>query len=98
MTVIDSGSLPGLSYGHDDDPDVRKVESIPVGYEKPLLMYPLDFEDVQPDAMSPPNFRQRSSSDHLSHIIFHKAAILLSLSGSREKTDHCDILNVLSST
>lgn len=43
--VIASGSLLGLSYGHDDDIDVGEVESIPVGYEKPLLMYPLDFEE-----------------------------------------------------
>ena len=43
--VIASGSLLGLKYGQDDDREVEEVESIPVGYEKPLMMYPLDFEE-----------------------------------------------------
>lgn len=43
--VIASGSLLGLAYGRDDDREVRPVESIPVGYEKPLMMYSLDFEE-----------------------------------------------------
>lgn len=43
--VIASGSLLGLAYGQDADKDVTEVESIPVGYEKPLMMYSLDFEE-----------------------------------------------------
>ncbi|MCR5205681.1 MAG: AAA family ATPase [Lachnospiraceae bacterium] len=43
--VIASGSLLGLKYGQDDDDEVTEVESIPVGYEKPLTMYSLDFEE-----------------------------------------------------
>lgn len=43
--IIASGSLLGLSYGQDDDREVREVESIPVGYEKPVMMYSLDFEE-----------------------------------------------------
>ena len=43
--VIASGSLLGLAYGRDDDKEVEEVESIPVGYEKPMVMYPLDFEE-----------------------------------------------------
>lgn len=43
--VIASGSLLGLSYGKDDDKEVEPVESIPVGYEKPVVMYSLDFEE-----------------------------------------------------
>ncbi len=43
--IIASGSLLGLSYGRDDDADVEKVESIPVGYEIPIVMYSLDFEE-----------------------------------------------------
>lgn len=43
--VIVSGSLLGLSYGKDDDDDVEAVESIPVGYEKSIMMYSLDFEE-----------------------------------------------------
>lgn len=43
--VIASGSLLGLAYGRDDDKEVEKIESIPVGYEKPIMMYPLDFEE-----------------------------------------------------
>lgn len=43
--VISSGSLLGLSYGMDDDTEVDKIESIPVGYESSLTMYSLDFEE-----------------------------------------------------
>lgn len=43
--VIASGSLLGLSYGKDDDDEVEVVESIPVGYEKTVMMYSLDFEE-----------------------------------------------------
>jgi len=43
--VIASGSLLGLTYGKDADEEVEEVESIPVGYEKPLMMYSLDFEE-----------------------------------------------------
>ncbi len=43
--VIASGSLLGLSYGKDGDKEVEMVESIPVGYEKSVMMYSLDFEE-----------------------------------------------------
>lgn len=43
--VIASGSLLGLAYGQDDDKEVEEVESVPVGYEKPVTMYSLDFEE-----------------------------------------------------
>lgn len=43
--VIASGSLLGLAYGKDDDKEVEEVESIPVGYEKTIMMYSLDFEE-----------------------------------------------------
>lgn len=43
--VIASGSLLGLSYGKDDDDEVERVESIPVGYEIPVMMYSMDFEE-----------------------------------------------------
>lgn len=43
--VIASGSLLGLSYGRDADKEVEEVESIPVGYEMPVMMYSLDFEE-----------------------------------------------------
>lgn len=43
--IVASGSLLGLSYGRDGDSDVHKVESIPVGYEIPIMMYSLDFEE-----------------------------------------------------
>ena len=43
--IIASGSLLGLSYGKDDDREVEPIESIPVGYEKPIMMYSMDFEE-----------------------------------------------------
>lgn len=43
--VIASGSLLGLAYGRDADKEVEEVESIPVGYEIPIMMYSLDFEE-----------------------------------------------------
>ena len=43
--VIASGSLLGLAYGMDDDADDKPIESIPVGYERQVMMYPLDFEE-----------------------------------------------------
>lgn len=43
--VIASGSLLGLHYGQDSDNEVEEVESIPVGYERQIHMYPLDFEE-----------------------------------------------------
>lgn len=45
IDVIASGSLLGLAYGRDADREVEEVESIPVGYEKPVMMYPLDLEE-----------------------------------------------------
>lgn len=43
--IIASGSLLGLSYGQDDDREVKEIESVPVGYEKQIMMYSLDFEE-----------------------------------------------------
>lgn len=43
--VISSGSLMGLTYGEDGDPDVEIPDSVPVGYESQLTMYSLDFEE-----------------------------------------------------
>ena len=43
--VIASGSLLGLSYGQDDDREVKEIESVPVGHEKQVMMYSLDFEE-----------------------------------------------------
>lgn len=43
--VVASGSLLGLSYGKDADDEVGEIESIPVGYEIPIMMYSLDFEE-----------------------------------------------------
>lgn len=43
--VIASESLLGLHYGQDSDTEVEEVESIPVGYERQIHMYPLDFEE-----------------------------------------------------
>ena len=43
--IIASGSLLGLSYGTDADREVEPVESIPVGYEKSVIMYSMDFEE-----------------------------------------------------
>lgn len=43
--VIASGSLLGLTFGTDADDEVDEIESIPVGYEKVLMMYSMDFEE-----------------------------------------------------
>lgn len=43
--VICSGSLLGLHYGQDDDKEVEDVESIPVGFERQLIMYSMDFRE-----------------------------------------------------
>ena len=43
--VIASVSLLGLHYGQDADTDVEEAESIPVGYEKPMILRSLDFEE-----------------------------------------------------
>ena len=43
--VIASGSLLGLHYGQDADDEVEEVSSIPVGYERQITMYSLDFEE-----------------------------------------------------
>jgi len=45
IDVIASGSLLGLHYGQDADEGVEEIESIPVGYERSLTMYSLDFEE-----------------------------------------------------
>lgn len=43
--VITSGSLLGLAYGDDDDDEITEPDSIPVGYERKIHMYSLDFEE-----------------------------------------------------
>lgn len=43
--VIASGSLLGLHYGQDDDDEVDEAESIPVGFERQVVMYSMDFEE-----------------------------------------------------
>ena len=43
--IICSGSLLGLHYGQDDDKEVGEVESVPVGYERQLIMYSMDFKE-----------------------------------------------------
>ena len=43
--IIASGSLLGLHYGQDDDDEVDEVESIPVGFERQVVMYSMDFEE-----------------------------------------------------
>ncbi len=45
IDVIASGSLLGLSYGQDEDKEVEQIDSIPVGYEKQVILHPLDFEE-----------------------------------------------------
>ena len=45
VDVIASGSLLGLSYGQDADKTVEMVDSIPVGYERQIFMYSMDFEE-----------------------------------------------------
>lgn len=42
---IASGSLLGLEYGEDADDNVEVPESIPVGFERPITMFSLDFEE-----------------------------------------------------
>ena len=42
--VIASGSLLGLHYGQDEELE-EEISSIPVGYERSVTMYPLDFEE-----------------------------------------------------
>lgn len=42
---IASGSLLGLQYGEDGDKEVEIPDSIPVGYEMPITLYSLDFEE-----------------------------------------------------
>ncbi|MBO4229764.1 MAG: ATP-binding protein [Clostridia bacterium] len=43
--VIASGSLLGLHYGQDADEEVDEIESIPVGFERQVVMYSMDFEE-----------------------------------------------------
>jgi len=43
--VIASGSLLGLHYGQDADEEVEEVESVPVGFERQVVMYSMDFEE-----------------------------------------------------
>ena len=43
--VISSGSLLGLAYGDDDDENVEVPSSVPVGYERQIVMRSLDFEE-----------------------------------------------------
>ncbi len=43
--VIASGSLLGLEYGEDADKNVEIPESIAVGFEMPLVLHSLDFEE-----------------------------------------------------
>jgi len=43
--IITSGSLLGLAYGEDGDPETEIPESNPTGYEDFLTMYSLDFEE-----------------------------------------------------
>lgn len=45
LDIISSGSLLGLSYLEDADVDVTEPTSLPVGYEKQVTMYSLDFEE-----------------------------------------------------
>ena len=42
--VIASGSLLGLHYGQDPELE-EEIPSVPVGYERQIFMYPLDFEE-----------------------------------------------------
>lgn len=43
--TIASGSLLGLAYGQDDDSDVKRPDSYPVGYLFKIDMHSLDFEE-----------------------------------------------------
>ena len=40
---LTGGKDLGLHYGQDDDKEVQEVESIPVGFERQLVMYSMDF-------------------------------------------------------
>jgi len=43
--VITSGSLLGLTYAENGDPDAEEPESVPTGYESFLTLHSLDFEE-----------------------------------------------------
>lgn len=43
--VISSGSLLGLTYAEDGDPEVEEPDSVPTGYEDFITMFSLDFEE-----------------------------------------------------
>lgn len=43
--IIESGSLLGLEYGEEADKEVEVPDSYPVGFEKKVYMYSLDFEE-----------------------------------------------------
>lgn len=43
--IITSGSLLGLTYGEDGDPNTEEPESVPTGYESFLTLRSLDFEE-----------------------------------------------------
>lgn len=43
--MITSGSLLGLTYAENGDPDAEEPESVPTGYESFLTLHSLDFEE-----------------------------------------------------
>lgn len=43
--VITSGSLLGLTYTEEGDPEAEEPDSVPTGYEDHMTLYPLDFEE-----------------------------------------------------
>ncbi len=43
--IITSGSLLGLTYAENGDPDAEEPLSVPTGYEEFLTLYPMDFEE-----------------------------------------------------
>lgn len=43
--VITSGSLLGLTYAENGNPEAEEPESVPTGYEDFITMYSLDFEE-----------------------------------------------------
>lgn len=45
VDVIASGSLLGLTFLDDEHQQERAQESIPVGYERQVVMHPMDFEE-----------------------------------------------------